>query len=166
MVDTSGNARIVDFGLACIARDPSSIASNSDGRGYTPRWTAPEIFRGEAASRKSDVFSFAMVIFEVRGGKPSAHQPPYPLVKVFAGTFPFHDVTGLAVQVKITDGERPRRPNHPSLTDSLWILTQRCWKEGAQDRPEMGEMIKELKKLSVYSSSIWQSFRSHPHRGA
>ena len=34
--------------------------------GYTPRWTAPEIFRGTAIPNKeTDVFSFAMVAIEV-----------------------------------------------------------------------------------------------------
>ena len=67
MVDGSGNARIVDFGLASVVRDPNSVESNSDV-GYSPRWTAPEILRGGvSASKESDVFSFGMVIYEVRG---------------------------------------------------------------------------------------------------
>ena len=67
MVDGSGNSRIMDFGLASIARGPSSIASATEGYGHTPRWTAPEMLReGISASKKSDVFSFAMVIYEVR----------------------------------------------------------------------------------------------------
>ena len=66
MVDGSGIARITDFGLASIVRDPSSVASAYDG-GHTPRWTAPEILRESPASKESDVFSFAMVMFEVRG---------------------------------------------------------------------------------------------------
>lgn len=67
LVDASGNARITDFGLASVARDPSSVASNSPDSGYTVRWTAPEIFHGPTtASKEADVFSFAMVVFEVR----------------------------------------------------------------------------------------------------
>ena len=66
-MDGTGNARIVDFGLASVVRDPSSVVSTSDV-GHTPRWTAPEILRhGTPASTESDVFSFAMVIYEVRG---------------------------------------------------------------------------------------------------
>jgi len=68
VVDGSENARIVDFGLTSIIRDPNSVASTSDGHGYTPWWTAPEIFRdGISTNKKSDVFSFAMIIYEVRG---------------------------------------------------------------------------------------------------
>ena len=68
VVDGTGNARIVDFGLTRIIRDPSSVASTSGAHGFTPWWTAPEIFRDDiSANRKSDVFSFAMIIYEVRG---------------------------------------------------------------------------------------------------
>lgn len=36
--------------------------------GYSPRWTAPEIFQGNPTfSKESDVFSFAMVAIEVGG---------------------------------------------------------------------------------------------------
>ena len=69
MVDGSGNARITDFGLTNIVRDPSAVVSTSDGYGYTPRWTAPEIlWDGIPSNKKSDIFSFAMIIYEVRQG--------------------------------------------------------------------------------------------------
>ena len=57
----------MDFGLASIIRAPSSVASNSDGHGFTPWWTAPEILQeGIPANMKSDIFSFGMIIYEVR----------------------------------------------------------------------------------------------------
>ena len=66
-MDGSGNAQIADLGLTSIIRDPHSVPSASDGHGYTPWWTAPEILLdGIAASKKSDIFSFGMIIYEVR----------------------------------------------------------------------------------------------------
>ena len=62
----SGNARITDFLLAKIAHDPSTAAGAFDWLDYTPRWTAPEIFRGDATpSKQTDMFSFSMVVVEV-----------------------------------------------------------------------------------------------------
>jgi hypothetical protein len=60
----------VDFGLTSIARDPNSVVNNLDGHCFTLRWAAPEMLRPDAfpASKQTDVFSFAMVMFEV-GGK-------------------------------------------------------------------------------------------------
>ena len=66
MVDEFGHPRIMDLGLASIVRDPSSVESTADGHGLSLRWTAPEVIQGAQTSKKSDVFSFAMVIYEVR----------------------------------------------------------------------------------------------------
>lgn len=74
IVDECGNARITDFGLAAIARDPHSQRSTLD-EGYTARWCAPEILEGEQlASRESDIFSFGMVMVEV-GVPPTCSMP-------------------------------------------------------------------------------------------
>ena len=54
---------------------------------------------------------------------------------------------------KILNGERPRRPNHPNFTESLWELTQSCWSEEPRDRPGIREVIEVLKELSVFDSS-------------
>jgi len=50
----------------------------------------------------------------------------------------------------IMTGIRPKRPNHPNFTESLWALTQRCWGKEAQDRPEMWEVIEVLKGPSAF----------------
>ena len=35
-------------------------------RGYTMRWTAPEVLNGGRYSKEADIFAFAMVMIEVR----------------------------------------------------------------------------------------------------
>ena len=66
LIDTNGNTRIVDFGLAAVARDTNSLDSTSDDRGITARYSSPEILReGARHSRESDVFAFGMVMIEV-----------------------------------------------------------------------------------------------------
>jgi len=65
-VDDSGSALIADFGLAMITQNPDSILSISHQRGHTPRWTAPEILNDGMHSKEADIFSFAMVMIEVR----------------------------------------------------------------------------------------------------
>ena len=70
LVDNSGRARIADFGLATITQNRDSVGGGSDDRGPTARWIAPEILHGdqESYSKRADVFSFAMVMIEVRYG--------------------------------------------------------------------------------------------------
>ena len=67
LVDASSHARITGFCLAAVARNLDSMRSSSGGPGYTARWTAPEILNeGGTYSKEADVFSFAMVMIEVR----------------------------------------------------------------------------------------------------
>ena len=82
------------------------------------------------------------------------YQPPYLSIQAFSGKVPFHDVSAPAVPAGIMDGKRPKRPDHPKLTDALWGLTERCWAERAQDRPEMKEVVEALKEMSVCSWSM------------
>ena len=65
LVDGSGHARIADFGLAKVTYNPESVLVTTDQSNNTPRWTAPEVLRGERCTREADIFSFAMVMIEV-----------------------------------------------------------------------------------------------------
>jgi serine/threonine protein kinase len=71
LVDNSGRVRIADFGLAAVTRNLDSVGNTTAARGYTLRWTAPEILNGGVASQEGDIFSFAMVMVEVRHDRPS-----------------------------------------------------------------------------------------------
>ena len=70
-MDNSGNARIADFGFTTVTLDLDSVQGVLCQRGFTPRWTAPEVLDEGPSSKKSDVFSFAMVMIEVRHGRPT-----------------------------------------------------------------------------------------------
>ena len=67
LMDGSGNARIVDFGFTTVTQNLDSVRSIQCQRGFTPRWTAPEILDEAPHSKEGDIFSFAMVMIEVRG---------------------------------------------------------------------------------------------------
>jgi len=59
LVDSKFRAKVADFGL--------SQKSDIGGTG-TPFWMAPELLRMESAnSPASDVFSFGIILYEVRG---------------------------------------------------------------------------------------------------
>jgi len=150
MVDEFGNARITDFGLAAIVRDPHSMRSGLDEDSYTTRWCAPEILMGEQpAGKESDVFSFGMVIIEVGDDQFVPCKPPYPLMKVFTGNAPFVGRTTPAVIISIVGGRRPERPNHPGLMDNLWELTKKCLAQAPLNRPNVGQVLEALRKFSV-----------------
>ena len=66
LVDNYGHARISDFGNAMVERNSDSLWSGSGPNGHAPRWSAPEVLKEFAYSKESDIFSFAMVMVEVR----------------------------------------------------------------------------------------------------
>ena len=70
-MDDSGGARIADFGFTTVTLNLDSARSVQCQRGFTPRWTAPEVLDEGPHSKESDVFSFAMVIIEVRHRRPT-----------------------------------------------------------------------------------------------
>ena len=56
-------------------------------------------------------------------------------------------------------GERPERPTHVGLTDSLWELVEQCWRGDPGKRPEMSAVVGILRNWSVFLSSRWS--RAH-----
>ena len=65
LMDDSGNVRIADFGFTTVTQNLDSAQSVQCQRGFTPRWTVPEVLNEGPYSKESDVFSFAMVMIEV-----------------------------------------------------------------------------------------------------
>jgi len=69
LITTIGRARITDFGLVTVTKNPDHRWSALADLERTVRWTAPEILNGQGTySKEADVFSFAMVTIEARCG--------------------------------------------------------------------------------------------------
>ena len=68
LVDDAGCPRITDFALPMFPFDKDPPESPTDELNHTIRWTAPEVLGGNetCTSKAADVFSFAMVMIEVR----------------------------------------------------------------------------------------------------
>ncbi|HVE71452.1 MAG TPA: serine/threonine-protein kinase [Thermoanaerobaculia bacterium] len=63
MVDSRGDARIMDFGLALAAGDDDGTISG------TPAYMAPEQLEGQAATVQSDIYALGLVMYELFTGK-------------------------------------------------------------------------------------------------
>ena len=70
--------------------------------------------------------------------------------QVLTGEVPFSSQkTNWTVVQAVLRGDRPSRPAHPSFTDDLWALIQRCWDEDPGLRPDILEVLKAFFSIST-----------------
>jgi len=71
MIDSDGNARITDFGLAGLAHEFSEDEISAG----TPAYMAPEQLDGETVTVRSDIYSLGLVLYELFTGKRAFDAP-------------------------------------------------------------------------------------------
>jgi formylglycine-generating enzyme required for sulfatase activity len=153
-----GVAKLLDFGLAQIHEansDPevaAMIASLAgDGPGSvppgagvsailsdgglagTPLYLAPEIWRGEAASRSSDVYSLGAILYELLAGKPALSGATIREVRDAALEGRFETVAAVA----------------PCVPPDLSRLVMRCLDLRPQVRPAAEEVCHALECMTI-----------------
>ena len=69
-IEKSGRAKLLDFG---VARDDSAGVATSASMAGTPGYLAPEQLQGAAASVRSDVYAFGVLLFELFSGQRLYH---------------------------------------------------------------------------------------------
>jgi hypothetical protein len=127
LLDENLNVKIADFGIARVKTNTSTMTTTG-----TIAWTAPEILRHEAYNEKSDVYSYAIVLWEI----------------VTEGDIPFEDEFQSPMEAGIAVATGQIRPSLPSHTDSNWVsLLEKCWKEDPASRPSFAEIMELIKKF-------------------
>ena len=137
MVTPSGRAKVLDFGLAKIAaREASSGASRSPTVAVTregtllgtPAYMSPEQARGRVADKRSDVWSFGCVLYEMLAGR-----------RAFEG-----ETASDALAAVL--GKEPEWNRLPRATpDSIRRLLQRCLEKDVERRPrDIGDTRTEI----------------------
>jgi serine/threonine protein kinase len=132
------HAKVADFGLSKKKESSIRYSAQTLNTG-TSRWMAPEIINlnvggqentlGPKYPFKIDVYSFAMVCYEI-----------------LTGYVPFHEEgVERIVKEKVVNGERPSLPQHcPPL---LKALIEKCWIQEPEERPSFAMICSELKYL-------------------
>jgi len=118
--------KVCDFGHSRkIGSRPGTVCVG------THHWMAPEILVGEPYDHHADVFSFAMVIFEV-----------------LCREVPFEDLSVQKVALTVAEGGRPDMeaipPDSPALLVHLMVC---CWAHEPQSRPDFTKIIAVLDSL-------------------
>ncbi|KAG0585086.1 hypothetical protein KC19_3G256900 [Ceratodon purpureus] len=133
-------AKVADFGLSSM-KENSVTYSNQTLNTGTTRWMAPEVIKSCSADSqaekskgetieaqypfKRDIYSFAMVCYEI-----------------LTGYTPFSSLSNPEVKKLVLDGGRPPLPSECPLL--LRNLIERCWSPEARNRPRFDEICAEL----------------------
>lgn len=145
LVDKDYHAKLCDFGLSRF-NTGSNLATLSKCRG-TYAYIAPEVYNCETFTTKSDVYSVAMILWELTyrmiNGK---YLRPFQEFKHIQFDF---QVLIQACKMKL----RPTLP--PETPPPLEQLVKKCWHEDRDSRLESWELIVALKQLQA-------DYRSNP----
>jgi adenylate cyclase len=72
IVTDDGHVKVMDFGLATYLpmglNDVTLKAVDADSLAGTPAYMAPELIRGDSPDRRSDIFSFGILLYEMLAG--------------------------------------------------------------------------------------------------
>jgi serine/threonine protein kinase len=120
LIDKSFACKVADFGLSREMHD-SGLATASTG---TPHWVAPEVLAGQRYTEKVDVYSYAVVLWEmVTMARPFAGMNPFNLISLFL-----------------------RDPTHrleiPADVPAPWReLIEKCWAVDPTARPSFRQIV-------------------------
>ncbi len=155
LIDESGTLKIADFGLATAAEkafrnsetDPKAFNSKEENDGFnlsvakgwcgTPGYIAPEVFRCEGASPQSDIYSFGLVLWQMKTGSrvPPFHVPSSGQVA---------DYLRSIYQMQMTE-------KIPDLVGPLAPVIKRCLQFSPQNR------FKDFEQLRRELDGIYES---------
>ncbi|MFM2066074.1 MAG: hypothetical protein RLZZ584_983 [Pseudomonadota bacterium] len=87
LVDASGRARVMDFGIAARLNEHAVQGATEPTIVGTPGYLSPEAARGEPPAASMDVFATAVLLAEMLGGRRLNHDPdPWRAVQRVIGT--------------------------------------------------------------------------------
>ena len=133
LLTSDARAKVSDFGLSrCDALKTATTLTtkNGDGLSGTPAFMAPELLKDNVFTEKSDVYSYAMVLWELfDGGVPWAGHKP------------------LQISFKVVF-EHARPPVPPAMPEHLATVMRRAWANDAATRPTFADIVRHVRAVT------------------
>ncbi|XP_050675763.1 fibroblast growth factor receptor 4 isoform X2 [Leptidea sinapis] len=121
LVDGAGVLKVADFGLS-----RSGIYVHTRSRPVPLRWLAPEAIFASQYSGASDVWAFAVLLWEI----------------ATLGGFPYSELSNQDLPPFLTTGGRLPKPARAS--PRLYQLMTECWSDEATVRPTFAQIVDKL----------------------
>ncbi|KAI3817366.1 hypothetical protein L1987_11156 [Smallanthus sonchifolius] len=137
--------KVGDFGLSKLIRVQNSHdIYKMTGETGSYRYMAPEVFKHRKYDKKVDVFSFAMILYEMLEGEP-----------------PLSNYEAYEAAKYVAEGHRPIF-RAKGYTPELKQLTDDCWAADTNRRPSFLEILKRLEKIkeTIHPDHHWHIFTS------
>ena len=141
LLDHANNAKLTDFGISVIKSATQTSLSTAGGPAAppglgTPRYSAPEVLRGELLSMtqllRTDIYSLALVVFEL-----------------LAEEEPFEDLNLMQLQANVGRGNLRPCASEVNLSGQVLRLLERCWDGEASKRPTAVEFNREWSRITI-----------------
>ena len=141
LLDKDDNAKLSDFGISAVknatetSRSSVAGAAAPPGQG-TPRYSAPEVLRGELLTMnqllQTDIYSLAIVVFEVVTEEE-----------------PFQGLNVRQLEANVGRGKLRPTASSTELSKSVADLLKKCWDDSASHRPTAGQFQEEWNSVTV-----------------
>mmetsp|Transcript_22433 Transcript_22433/g.31264 ORF Transcript_22433/g.31264 Transcript_22433/m.31264 type:complete len:222 (+) Transcript_22433:2-667(+) len=134
---TNITVKITDFGLSHVSH--SEVYDASRKTVFPIRWSAPEVLTQQKLSRASDVWSFAVCMWEILEAKLPYYKLTNPEV-----------VDYVCEQKKLLP--QPTAITYPPAT---WEIMLKCWNFEPEERPsfdELHDLFSEMEEHSTLGS--------------
>jgi len=146
MVGDDGVPKLVDFGLARVVQDRDATRSGLVG---TPDYMAPEVWAGDDPTRRADVYSLGVVLYEL-----------------CCGTTPFAEVAPAELAAAVVGREAPSLRERAPATDArLVAIIERCLNRDPEERYPSAEELRDALELLVRHRDAVGVPTGNPYRG-
>jgi len=142
LLDSKMRAKVSDFGMSRIVDTHSDV--NKTGANIGPvRWMAPEAMRERLYNKKTDIWSFGVVVYEIITRK-----------------VPYSDADVINIATSVVLGERSLVPeiekDQHMYPEVLVKIIQVCLKHSPQDRPLFDNIINVFDVASGWETIVMQ----------
>lgn len=129
LIASDGRLCVADFGLVRYVAPEKETNMTAETGSY--RWMAPEVIRHEPYGKGCDVYSYAILCWEMLTNSiPFPHHTP--------------------VEVALSVATKGLRPDLPSFTPKVLAeLVQRCWSQDASVRPAFKEICSRIDAIEA-----------------